>query len=298
MRTALACILLIPMVFLGPGCRGTHRSSGLKVTASLFPLADIVRKVGGESVDVHVLLPAGASPHTFEPTPGQLRELSGTRLLVLVGAGLEFWAEKLATASAGESLRVIRAADGVALIPLEGEEAHEHEAGGNPHVWLDPVVMKAFVDRIERALVEIDPGNAASYRRNAEAYRAALDSLDQEIRATVEGFSIKEYVAFHPAWAYFARRYGLNQVGLIEASPGREPTPKQLKAIVENVRKFGIRAVFAEPQLNPTAAQVIACEAGVKVLVLDPLGGPDLPDRDSYLRLMRYNLRVMKEAMG
>jgi zinc transport system substrate-binding protein len=278
-------------------CGKPEVRSKIDVTASLYPLADVVRNVGGEQVDVHVFIPPGASPHTFEPTPEQFRGFSKTKLFIEVGAGLEFWADKLIRASADPSLRTIRASDGVDLIGLDGQDEHGGSEAGNPHVWLDPWVIKDLAGRIAEALVEIDPVHERTYRENAHAYQTALDSLDREIRTAVGEFRTKEYVAFHPAWAYFARRYGLKEIGMIESSPGRDPTPKELENIVEDIRKYGIRAVFAEPQLNPRAAEVIAEEASVRVLLLDPLGGPDLPERNTYLGLMRYNLRVMSEVM-
>jgi zinc transport system substrate-binding protein len=113
----------------------------------------------------------------------------------------------------------------------------------------------------------------------------------------VANFKIKKYVSFHASWVYFARRYGLESAGVIEAAPGRNPTPIQIKNIVATIKKYHIRAVFAEPQLNPRAAEVIAREAEVNVLLLDPLGGPNLKGRNTYIDLMKYNLNVMQEAM-
>jgi len=217
-----------------------------------------------------------------------------------VGAGLEFWAEKLITATADETLVVIRAAQGVSLIQMDGR-SHEHDHGhlpeGNPHVWLDPAVAKSLAQRIAEALMLLDRKHAREYRDRLSAYEQRLDTLDRTIRQTVESFRITEYVAFHPAWSYFARRYGLVEVGVIQESPGREPTPKHFQEIIQAIEQYEIKAVFAEPQLNPVAAAVIASEADVEVLILDPLGGPDLPGRDCYIGLMEHNLKVMKEAM-
>ncbi|MFC1830150.1 metal ABC transporter substrate-binding protein [Thermodesulfobacteriota bacterium] len=107
----------------------------------------------------------------------------------------------------------------------------------------------------------------------------------------------KKYVSFHASWDYFARRYGLEPVGVIEASPGRNPTPRQIKNIVEQIEKYDIRAVFAEPQFNPRAAEVIARQTGVHVLLLDPVGGPEIKERSTYISLMKYNLNVLHKAM-
>jgi zinc transport system substrate-binding protein len=297
----------------------------MTVTASIFPLADIVRKVGGEHVEVDVFIPPGASPHVFEPSPEVYRRFRQTRLFVMVGAGMEFWAEKLIEANARKDLRVIRATDGVGLIqmaetdqglsppggrsPVEehpGERLpsdqensgseHRHETG-NPHVWLDPVLMDHLAERICQALIDLDPDRAAEYTRNLTRFRKQLAQLHQTIQKTVAEFRIKEYVAFHPAWSYFARRYGLREVGIIQQSPGRDPTPKQIEEIIGAIERYHIKAVFAEPQFNPSAAEAVAQEADVEVLILDPLGGPELPGRDSYIGLMYYNLGIMREAM-
>lgn len=284
----------------------------IKVAASIFPLADIARNVGGDLVEVDVLIPAGASPHVFEPTPEAFRKFAQTRLFVMVGAGLEFWAQKLITATTGEDLVVVRAIDGVHLLrvnehhrALQEHQAEDHEIpregdehqGGNPHVWLDPLVAKSLAQRIALALIELSPEHAEELRQRLGSYLEKLNGLDETIRETVRQFQSKEFVAFHPAWSYFARRYGLVEVAVIQESPGREPTPKDLQRIIQIIEDYGIKAVFAEPQLNPSAASAIASEAGVKVLLLDPLGGADLPGRDSYIGLMDYNLEMMREAM-
>jgi len=297
----------------------------LRVTASIFPLADVVRAIGGQHVEVDVLIPPGASPHVFEPSPEVYRRISESRLFVMVGAGMEFWAEKLITAGAGIKPCIIRAADGVELIQTAGRDheprpygirssAEEHapeqppsdqeqpppehrHRSGNPHVWLDPLLVDTLAVRICRALSELDPGQAEVYSRNLSRFREQLSGLHRAIQQTVDRFGTREYVAFHPSWSYFARRYGLREAGIIQRSPGRDPTPRQIEEIVGAIERYHIRAVFAEPQFNPAAAEAIAQEAGVGVLLLDPLGGPDLPGRDSYIALMYHNLEIIREAM-
>ncbi len=276
---------------------GVARAATLTLVASIAPVADLVRQVGGTRVVVRTLLPPGASTHTFEATPAAVKEFVGARLFFQVGAGLEAWAGKLVKAAGG--VETVTLSQGMELI-RPGERAgashagHDHSAG-NPHVWLDPLLALRMVGGIERALTAADPAGAAVYRANAEAYGARLRELDDEIRRAVSAFRTRSFVTFHPAWDYFARRYGLVQAGVIEESPGREPTPRQLAAIVAVIRAAGVRAVFAEPQLNPKPAEVIAREAGVKVVILDPEGG--LPGRETYLDLMHWNLSRMREAM-
>lgn len=265
----------------------------VKIVASITPIGDMVREVGGDRVVVRILLPPGASPHVFEPTPGTAKDISQARLFFGIGAGLDFWAEKLVRASK-KATRIILLSEGMKLLREEGDHGHGNEAA-NPHVWLDPLLTMEMVRKIEKTLAEADPQGAHTYRVRSAQYITKLQTLDTEIRNTVSTFSIRSFVSFHPAWDYFALRYGLKSVGVIEESPGKEPSPQRLQAIVKAIRLHHIKAVFAEPQLNPKTAEVIAHEAGVKVIMLDPEGG--LPGRETYLGLMRYNLARLKEAM-
>lgn len=288
---ALAILCLVPASSFG--------EEPVRVVASIFPIADLVRAVGAERVSVAVLLPAGASPHTFEPRPSQIRLMSEASVFFQVGAGLEAWAGDLARASGNPNLRTVRLSEGLDLLGPGGELEHGHARDhANPHLWLDPVNAVAMVERIALTLAEVDPASESVFLTNALTYTHDLVGLHEEIRRAIETFEQKKYVAFHPAWAYFARRYGLEPAGIIQETPGKEPTPRHLERIVRAIRSYGIPAVFAEPQLDPKAAQVIAGEAGVKVAFLDPLGGENLKGRDSYLRLMRYNLSQMAGVFG
>ncbi len=292
-------LLVVAVVMVGPnGCREAEPPENLLVVASIFPLADFVRNVGGDLIQVEVLIPGGASPHTYEPTPRQVEAVSRSRLFVKIGLGLELWAEKVLSA-AGPELRVLEVSQGVEVIKGD-EQGHRgvHRDHGNPHIWLDPIIAKAIVSRIEEALVEIDSAHTAIYRHNGQQYRSQLDSLDQQIRKRIANFKTHQFVAFHPAWAYFARRYGLEQVAVIEPAPGKEPTPTHVAEVAQVLEQIDARALFAEPQLNPKVADAIARETGIPVLMLDPLGHPNQQDRDSYLKLMETNLSVMEEAMG
>lgn len=253
----------------------------------------MVKEIGGDRVDVRVLIPPGATPHVFEPTASTVRELSQARIFFEVGSGLEFWADGLIQA-AGSGVMVVVLSRGIRLLRKESYHGHLGETG-NPHIWLDPILAVEMVNKIEQTLDHADPQGSALYRKRSTVYVAKLKALDAEIRKAVSTFSIKSFVSFHPAWDYFAMRYGLKSVGVIEESPGKEPSPRKLEAIINAIKKYHIKAVFAEPQLNHRAAEVIAREAGVKVVMLDPQGG--LPGRESYLTLMKYNLEQMSKAM-
>ena len=286
----------------------------LPVVASIFPVTDLVRQVGGDRVTVTTLMPAGASPHTFEPKPSLVRKIAAARIFFMVGAGLEFWARNFIRASAAQ-IQTVELSAGMPLIglgdhagnhkdeaaaghaPAHRAPAEDQERFANPHVWLDPLLAIEMVGRIESALKAADPAAAEVYAARARAYIDALERLHREIQSTVARFTRREYVAFHPAWDYFARRYGLKPVGIIETAPGSQPNPRQIGNIVAQIKSHGLRAVFAEPQLNPRIAEIIARQAGVQLLILDPIGGEDLPGRGTYIDLMHYNLNVFQEAM-
>jgi len=270
------------------------------VVVSISPLGDMVRQVGGDRVQVDFMVPPGASPHTFEPKPSDMTRVHNSRLFVIVGAGLEFWAEKAIRSAGGKDLKVLTLSDGLPLV--YGTDSHDdhHRSQGrsaDPHVWLDPQLTKEMVNSIARALMELDPSHGRYFRENAERFKREIDSLDAFIAGKVKTFRTKEYVTFHSAWNYFSRRYGLKVAGVIEESPGKEPSPKHIARLINEVKRTGARVVFAEPQFSPKLAEVIAREAGAKVLFLDPNGGPGLPGRDTYIGLMRYNLSVLEGAM-
>ncbi|HEY7320376.1 MAG TPA: metal ABC transporter substrate-binding protein [Candidatus Binatia bacterium] len=258
------------------------------VAVSIEPLADFVRQIGAADVDVIILVPPGASPHTYELKPSQVAQVSRARLLVLIGAGLEYWADNLVKAVANPDLRVIDTSKGIPLIGAGSTSA-------NPHIWLDVRQAMTQVKAIEAGLIQVDPARAEAYRSRSASYLNKLASLDEEIAREVKSWKSKEFIAFHPAWVYFARRYGLKQAGVIEQSPGREPSPAELARIVETAKRIGARAIFAEPQLSSKAADTIAQETGARVIFLDPLGS-SLSDR-SYISMMRYNVAQMAKAL-
>jgi zinc transport system substrate-binding protein len=275
----------------------------ITVAASIHPVSDMAKQVGGDYVDVITIIPSGASPHTFEPKPGLLKKISSAKIFFMIGAGLEYWNEKFAGNYRGKTKRVVLS-DGIDLIKENGdghdkkhEGTHSDEPHANPHIWLDVETAKIMVQRIKDELISADMEHAAYYEEKCAGYSADLDALNLLIKNAVGKFKIKKYVSFHPAWDYFARRYGLESAGVIESVPGKSPTPSEIKTIIGNIRKYGVKAVFAETQFNPKVAEVIAKEAGAKVLFLDPIGGPEAKGRETYIDLMKHNLSVLKEAM-
>jgi zinc transport system substrate-binding protein len=288
---------------------GEPTDAKVTVSASILPLGDFCQNLGGDRVAVQVLIPPGASPHIFEPSPASVTRVLDSRVLVYVGAGLDPWMERLVRLHNVEGLLAVEAVQGLPLIteaasgPADREEnkepagiaTHSHQEG-NPHVWLDPVLAQNICRRITQAFIQADPEHRMYYESRLSAYLDKLEKLHQDITEKVATFRRRDYVTFHPSFAYFARRYGLREVGVIQVAPGREPSPGHLQKIITAVKNTGVKAVFAEPQLSPRVAQIIAREAGVKVLFLDPLGGRP-PYGGDYLKLMRHNLNVFAQVL-
>ncbi len=283
----LAALVAAPL--LGACATGAQGSGAVKVAASIPPLADMAREIGGDQVTVMSLVPPGSSVHTYEPTPRQVQFVATAHVLVLNGVNLEFWAPRVIEAANNPNLQVVYTAEGLPLLERSGE------GGGNPHVWLDPSDAMHQAERIRDALIAADPEHRAIYEANAMRYLGELTSLDAEIRGQTATWSHRQFVAFHSAWVYFAQRYNLEQVAVIEEFPGKEPSPEYLAHVVQEIRQLGVPVVFAEPQLPPKAAETVAQEAGVKVIILDPLGG--VAGRNTYVDLMRSNVAEMAKGL-
>ena len=293
LRRCVFPLALTALISIACGCqRHSHKATEkILVAASIAPLADFAKNVGGKLVEVELLVPPGSSPHTYQITPRQMKFVSKASVLVLNGVNLEFWAEKVVDAADNPTLTVIRAADG--LETIDSAEGHGR-SGSNPHVWLDPINAVHQVESIRDALVRADPAHKAEYAANAHEYIEKLKRLDQDIRTEVSTFKSKQFITFHPAWAYFARRYGLVQVAVIETGPGKEPSPSDLRRVIKTAGRLKAKAIFAEPQFSAKVAEVIAEEAGAEVLFLDPLGRP--PHYD-YIQTMRSNLKQISRAL-
>ena len=185
-------------------------------------------------------------------------------------------------------------------MPGHSHGGHSHAEGQDPHVWLDPTLVKAYVDRIRDGLSQADAANAGAYADRAQAYQAKLDELDAWIRAEVEKIPAarRKIVTFHNAFQYFANRYGLAVKGFIVASPGKEPSAKALAELVRRIKQEQIPAVFAEADFNPKMLEVLARDAGVKVVTNLYDGSLSSgPPADTYLNMMRHNVTQMVNAL-
>jgi len=282
---------IAPLLGLLFCCRQPETSRGgqLVVAASIAPLADFCRQVGGECVSVFTVVPAGTNPHTFELSPDHLKRLATARLLVLNGIGLEYWADKVADNFSPAALQVVWVSTG---IPVLQDSDH---AAGNPHVWLNPVYAMVQIENIVQALIRVDPAHADQYRQNGNRLKAQLSALDQHLAAEISTWQHKSFICFHPSWNYFANRYGLHQAAVIEKRPGFEPSPADVAEVIALAKQLHSKAIFAEQQFPIKVSEMIAHECGATVLVLDPLGS-DAKDF-AYTKMLARNVAEMAKGL-
>ena len=232
----------------------------IKVAVTINPYAEFVKKVGGEKVNVLVLVPPNADPHSFDLSPSTIKAMGEARVYFKVGAGLEFeleWLDKLAELN--PSMPIV---DTSVEIELIGSGEHT-----DPHIWLSPRNAMLIVDSIYKGLAKVDPDGEKLYRQNRDAYLKDLETLDREIEETLSNLRTRVFLVYHSAWAYFARDYNLKQIALEEE--GKEPTVEEMLRIVESAKAEGIKAVFAEPLFDPRELEVITNELGLSVILVD-----------------------------
>jgi zinc/manganese transport system substrate-binding protein/manganese/iron transport system substrate-binding protein len=312
----LALLILVPIVVgafavAGAGSTAAQPSGqarSIRVVTGLAVVQDLVKQVGGDRVDAFSIVPPGADPHTYQPTPRDVQALQGARLAFWNGLGLDETAADLVSEQRLPDLTVVVLSD--EIVPLAGDDhelagdahsdgdddGHGH-TGGNPHLWLDPAYAIRYVERIRDALVEVDPSNAETYRANAAAYVGEIQALDAWARGEIATIPAerRKLVTFHDAFPYLAEHYGLELVGVVLKSPGREPSAQEIAALVTEMKQHQIPSVYAEPQFNARILELAARDAGVQVRRLYS----DAFDSQvtSYLELMRFNVNSLVEGL-
>jgi ABC-type Zn uptake system ZnuABC Zn-binding protein ZnuA len=285
-----------------------EEDEGLRVVATTSIVGDVVMNVGGDQIDLTVLVPLGTDPHTFEPTPQDAVAVADANVVFANGVGLETFLEPLLE-SAGEGIAVVPVSFGVELLQLEEEHAHEGEgndnddhAQGDPHTWFDPSNVMIWTDNIEDALSNLDPNNTETYLSNAETYQAELDALDGWIREQVAQIpeGNRRLVTDHASFSYLAHRYGLEQIGTI--FPGystlAEPSAQDIARLEDAIDQMNVPAVFVGLTVSPDLAEQVAADTGTQIVFLytGSLSEPGGPATD-YLSLMRFNITALVDAL-
>jgi zinc transport system substrate-binding protein len=234
------------------------------ITVSILPQKYFVERIGGDLVNVSVMVQPGESPATYEPKPEQMTALANSVAYISIGVPFEkAWLEKFRAAN--PSMKMVDTTQGI-------DRKATSDGGFDPHIWLSPSLVKIQSKTIYSALAALDPDNEGVYKANLDAFISDIDKLDANIRATLEKTESKKFVVFHPAWGYFAQDYGLEMIP-VEVG-GQEPSAQELAALIEQAKAENIKVVFAQPEFSQEYAETIAQEIGGEVILIGPLN-PD-----------------------
>jgi ABC-type Zn uptake system ZnuABC Zn-binding protein ZnuA len=305
-KPSLIIALLSVLLFAGCSTPPVETSgSRVKVAATTTIVGDVVSEIGGDFIDLEILLPTGSDPHSFQPAPKDLVTVAEAKLVFANGAGLEEFLEPLIQ-NAGGSAQVVEVSEGINL--LEAQDVHdedeneEEHSTGDPHTWFDPANVESWTIQIEKALSSVDPEHAAAYAANAQAYRERLQELDAWIEQQADSIPQEKRKLFtdHASFTYFANRYGFDQVGAVipAYSTLAEPSAKDLALIESAMKEFGVKTIFTSEAANRALLERVAQDTGARLVYLyngslSEANGPAA----TYLELMRYNVQALVEAL-
>jgi ABC-type Zn uptake system ZnuABC Zn-binding protein ZnuA len=300
--TLAGVILSLVMAGLPPAGAAQGR---LKVVSSVAPIANLVRNVAGSRIDLVQLIPDGIDSHTFEPRPSDARAISEADLFILNGLDLEAPTLRMVSANQKPGSQVLLLADNTItrdqwIFDFSFPESRGHP---NPHLWLNVAYARRYVELIRDKLVEMDPTNADYYQANAMQLIGRLDQLDQAIMAAAQTVppQNRRLLTYHDSWAYWAPRYGFEVIGAIQPSDFAEPRPRDVAAIIDQVRRAQLPAIFGSEVFPSRVLEVIGRETGARFV--DSLRDDDLPGapgspEHSYIGMMLANMRTMMTALG
>lgn len=275
----------------------------LNVVTTFYPMYDFATKVTKDKANVSMLIDGGVEPHDYEPSAKDMAKIQNADVFIYNSHEMETWVESVLKNIDTSKIKVIEASKGIEL--LEGahddeEESDEHEGHSHavdPHVWLDPILVKQEVDTITKEVTAVDKENASFYKQNADDFKKDLDKLDQDYAKSFKDVTNRKFVTQHMAFSYLAHRYNLEQRPISGISPDQEPTPKELKKIEDFVKNEKIETIYTESSASPKIAKTISDATGAELAVLNPMETVSKSKRDAgedYLSIMNQNLDALK----
>lgn len=267
--------------------RISSNDTNLRIYTSFYPLYDFVKKIGKDKVDGSTIVPMSVEPHDFDPTPKQIIDLQQADLVFINGAGFEKWISKITNPN---------------IVDLSKKISIEKiGTNSNPHIWLDPLLVKTMASIIFNNLVTLDPKNVAYYQANLKEFDSKLEELNSNIINNLTICPSKDFIAFHDAFGYFSKRYGLIQHAINGLSPELDMNPQRISQTIELAEKLGITTIFSEDNIDPRLAQTVSEEIGGQVLILSPMemiSQKELDLKKDYFSKMYDNLNSLKVALG
>jgi zinc transport system substrate-binding protein len=268
------------ILFLFIGALTILNASKPELTVSILPQKYFVQKIVKDKFDVNVMVQPGASPHIYEPKSSQMKSLMNSEIYFYIGVSFEkVWLDKFKLSA--KNTTFVDTSSGIEKITMAKHEHHEEETnkkeshfeheeeGTDPHIWLDPILVKVQAKNIYDAIVKIDSKNSEFYKANYEEFLKELDMLDAQLKTILAPYENRAFMVFHPSWGYFAKRYNLEQIA-VEVE-GKEPKPNELVELIKDAKEHDIKIVFVSPQFSQKSAKTISKNIGAKVISLDSL---------------------------
>ncbi|MFH1380101.1 MAG: zinc ABC transporter substrate-binding protein [bacterium] len=257
MKNRVKTLLLLSLLLIGITAPLPALQRPLRIATTILPYKKFIASVSGEGLEIDVLIPPGANPHTFELTPNQLKKLAHTDMFVKVGSGIEFelvWTDKITQIN--KNMSICDSSTGVDII------------NNDPHIWLSPQNAQIIIQNITESLITIDPDNETIYVQNSKNYTDQLILLDKQLTLIFAAAKSRKFMVYHPAWAYFSKTYNLTQIPI--EIDGKQPSPRQIAEIIETAQKYEIQTILIAPRDNPKTAQIIAEEINGSISYADP----------------------------
>jgi zinc transport system substrate-binding protein len=271
----------------------------IRIIASFYPFYEIAKEIGGNNSIVNSVIPIGIEPHDWEISPQQIPEITKADMIIYNGIGFDAW---LGQEEQFRNSLLVDVSKDLQIINNKEEEHKEHKVIYDPHIWLDPILVKNISKTISNAFIKLDPTNIDSYKQNTNNFIQKLDALDSLIKKSLSNCELKDFISFHQAFQYFADRYGLTQHTVHESlSPESEILPQQIIKIIQLAKDLNIDTIFSEELVDPRLSQTLASEIpNGKVLLLSPIEGITQEEQKKnigYIDKMHMNLENLREGL-
>ena len=304
-RFALLAALVLALSVVFPLVRPASAQTKIVVVSTVAPITNIVQNVGGSRIDLTGIIPPGTDSHTFEPSTGDARKLAAADLIVVNGLSLEGTTIELAQANLKPGARLLELGPNTInrdqwMFDFSFPESH---GDPNPHVWMNPLYALRYAENVRDTLSAMDPDGANYYQQNTELFRTSINNLDAAIMATVQTIpqQNRKLLTYHDSFAYFAPRYGFEVIGAIQPSDFAEPSPREVAALIDQIRETGVPAIFGSEVFPSPVLEQIGRETGVRYYDElrddDPPGQPGDPEH-TYVGMMKFDVQLMASALG
>jgi zinc transport system substrate-binding protein len=312
-KSFIMLILICSLFFIISSCQKKGSDTGikdnqkLKVVTSLFPLYDFAKNVGREKAEVTLLLPPGAEPHSFEPTPLDILTLNSGDVFIYTNKYMEPWVEKMLMGIDNKKVLIVDSSKNVVMLgeaereDLQGHLENKEHAGMDPHIWLDFSNAVKMIDNILAGFISKDPVNKDFYQNNADRYKTQLNELDKKFKDTLGNCKKNIFInSGHSVFGYLAKRYNLQHISACGLSPDAEPTSKNLIKISKTLKQYGLNHIFYEELITPRVAETIAKETGARLLMLHGahnISKQELNEGVTFISLMNKNLENLRTGL-